>query len=381
MSTETVPQTRREIRELQKTQEQQTRKKTFRGLTSIALLGMGLAQGGLGAIGAYKYNDPFALQREIIGMTLDDGPEKVSDDIRDRLQKAMNTNEASPIEPGDFRAGFEIAQQKAESLGLHLVDSKEYENKVQAAMSPQEIAESVNSYTQQLGFPTTMPQDLDRFDLATQKSINLEPNPGELFTMQFHAANVLRGLSSLPVELYEQVDIRELRLVSTIYSSKNPANNTLGAAQTQNNIIYLDITYDDFAENYSHHARHEVGHLFDRTANWSVAGMTKDDTFRDINPEGESYLDENPQATKTDSFASDYSLNRVVEDKAEIFEYPFVLKPNASNQIDWNYQAVTPIVKEKIIEFYGRIEERTPGLGVFMLKTAPLMSSPLLLNQ
>ena len=273
------------------------------------------------------------------------------------------TLESDDVEPGQKSRSelyLDLTQEVAPKYGLHLIDPTERVKRLQSADNVQAVLDELQSHMGDLGIPIVLHETLDSKD-ARVDAEPFDPNSLEM------SQDLIDGVSSfiystsyVPKELYEFIDIKEIRIVDTFKPTDNPIVGEFtaaGKAMMDDGIIYLPKSYllqGDFDL-----IMHEVSHLLDYRLNGDSYDATyEDQEFTALNKEEFDYGD--PNEDMSDMVAL-YSATNPVEDKATLMETMI----NGLSRVYLYHE--NPIIRNKYRLLLGRIEQNVPGYSQYML--------------
>ena len=355
-------------------------KKIIRKMGAIILALTSLGTVVLGVGGKVAVGDPLAAPKVVATSldTCDHLNTETSDQINALIAEAQDPtrpnnpnedlNEKAKIKGEDYwDTNFDDMKiQTAEKNGLHLVDVREFIDRIDKSESSVEAILIANEYLHSRGLDIGFIKD------------NSSRNPSDLEKIDHNEIKnqlqyLLYDLAYMPQEVLEVTNIKQIYIVEDLemlgyiggsISKVRPG----GLAYPEGQTIFLTKS-----SAVSHSAlSHELGHAFDNAICGSL-DMFKDKEFAELNPQAyvyegfkedsyDSVSDSGPwyQDSRESVFSEEYSTSNIQEDKATIYQMLI-------NGLDQETLLRNDAVGKKYRYLLGRIEQKVPGFTQYLI--------------
>ena len=326
------------------------------------------------AMGAKDHGDVLHYPKQMLG--IEQGAD--ADTLREISDLMLHTAPGGPEmqKYENYRsvdAAANLRHETAAEYGLHDIDPRPAQSEILKAKNIDDIDRALEAFSQQAGIKVSLLKgDQDMSAQITQGKTHYMAKylqtsaTGDTFTMyKANVLNVLDGIASFPKEAFEETSdvLDHIELTAAIYT---PDDHKGGLYIMDNKTIYLPLIWNK-GDQADDTARHEFGHVIDHEMHRKgIINFYDDREFASIQSDTP-----NPD----DEYASQYAKvgGGAPEDRAETLTYSFgELNPSVKLESGTAYNLKTSnSLQLKKALLFTRIDKLKPGMGKFLVKTAP----------
>jgi hypothetical protein len=324
-------------------------------------------------MGAKEHDDAFYFQKSMLGVEQNVEASTLHD-ISDLMQRTTPGGpEMQKYE--NYRnvdAAADLRKDTAAEFGLHDIDPRSAQAELVKAKNLDDIDRVLASFSEHAGIKVSLlksDQDMsaqltgDDNSHIMAKYLRADAT-GETFTAyKANVINTLDGIASFPKEAFEETSdvLEQIKLSAGVYT---PDDHKGGVYLGSRKSIYVPLTWhngDQAAGSMRHEMEHVFGHEMEKRG---LINFYNDHEFGSIRSNTT-----NPD----DEYATLYAkTDGTSEDRADTLMRSFSeLHPSFKLKSGTAFNNVSEALQQKEALIFTRIDKLKPGMGKFLIKTAP----------